>query len=66
MTNDCIYIEGAVTTIQAKVASSLTAKGNFTAVKPFEESLRVISDSIKYVQFDENTSFVMTSFLEPI
>ena len=45
MINDCIYVEGAVT-IQARVESNLTSKGEFTVVNPWEKRLRVISDSM--------------------
>ena len=55
------YVEGAVT-IQARMGSSLTSKGEFTAVKRWEESLRIISDSIRYVDFDEATFVVMSLF----
>ena len=48
MNNDCVYVEGT-DTIKARVTTGLTARGKFTAVKPWETTLRMISDSIRYV-----------------
>ena len=52
MTNYCIYVEGPVT-MQGRVDNNLSAKGEFTLVQQWKEQLRVISDTIKYVHYND-------------
>ena len=54
MTNYCIYVEGLVT-MQGQVNDGISAKGEFTLIKEWREELRVISDTIKYVHYNEAT-----------
>ena len=53
MTNYCIYVEGLLTMQQ--VNDSISAKGEFTLIKEWREELWVISDTIKYVHYNEAT-----------
>ena len=54
MTNYCIYVEKPVT-MQGWVDGSVSAKGEFTLVQEWREELQVMSDTIKYVHYNEAT-----------
>ena len=41
--------------MQGQVNDSISAKGEFTLIKEWREELRVISDTIKYVHYNEAT-----------
>jgi len=50
VTNYCIYV---AVTMQGRVDSNLSSKGEFTLAQHWKEQLRVISDTIKHVDYND-------------